>query len=94
MISTVTKINRIDQKIYKLYEEKRQIQTQCQHPELEGIYESDIGNYSKSDDCSWVLFFCPDCHKRWREEQNEVYYDHDTKTVKSKEGYAFKKVGK
>jgi hypothetical protein len=43
-------------------------QIQCTHPAVVKHHHSDVGNWSKADDCYWTDFECPDCGKRWSEE--------------------------
>ncbi len=54
-------VDRID----KLHESLKQLQTECQHPNVIKKHHSNTGNYDPSDDCYWTTFYCPDCHKQW-----------------------------
>jgi hypothetical protein len=64
----------------------------CEHPVLTGKYGANTGNWSSTDDSYWVDFFCPNCGKRWTEDQDEVKVDRKDMQMKSKEGFTFTKI--
>ena len=41
----------------------------CTHPDLKKTHKADTGNYDPSANRYWVEFECPDCGKKWVEEQ-------------------------
>lgn len=43
--------------------------TGCEHPFATRVNKSDTGNWCKADDRYWVECACPDCGKRWAEDQ-------------------------
>lgn len=45
------------------------IQHKCTHPDVIKEYKANTGNYDPSSDRYWINFHCPDCDKRWREDQ-------------------------
>jgi len=45
------------------------LQARCDHMEATVHYKSDTGNCCKSDDRYWKEYHCPECGKRWEEEQ-------------------------
>lgn len=44
----------------------QQLQEQCLHPTITKQFGSNSGNYLNKD-IYWVDCFCSDCHKFWRE---------------------------
>jgi hypothetical protein len=59
----------IDQREEKLAVELANLQAACTHPNVEKEYKSNTGNYDPSADHYWIEFRCPDCRKRWNEDQ-------------------------
>lgn len=59
----------IDRRGEKLAKELSKLQAVCQHPDVVKTYNSNTGNYDPSADSYWIDFFCPDCRKRWVEDQ-------------------------
>ena len=45
------------------------IQDKCTHPDVTKEYKANTGNYDPGCDRYWINFHCPDCDKRWREDQ-------------------------
>lgn len=45
------------------------IQHKCTHPDVTKEYKANTGNYDPSADRYWINFHCPDCDKRWMEDQ-------------------------
>lgn len=45
------------------------LQSTCKHPAVTKKYQGSSGNYDPSADCYWIEFKCPDCGKRWMEDQ-------------------------
>lgn len=48
---------------------ERELQTLCQHPNASKKYGSDTGNWDRGQDSYWIDYNCPDCGKRWQEDQ-------------------------
>lgn len=63
------KWNSIDRREEKLAKELAKLQATCAHPDVEKTYMSNTGNYDPTADSYWIDFYCPDCRKRWTEEQ-------------------------
>jgi len=59
----------IKAKIAKLVSEYAALQEFCTHPNVTKKYDSDTGNYCKSDDRYWIEYTCPDCGKFWETDQ-------------------------
>lgn len=59
----------IDRREDKLVKELAKLQSLCEHPNVDKTYKSNTGNYDPSADNYWIEFVCPDCRKRWIEEQ-------------------------
>lgn len=59
----------IDRREDKLAKELAKLQTLCTHPNVKKTHKSNTGNYDPSADSYWIEFVCPDCCKRWTEEQ-------------------------
>lgn len=59
----------IDRREEKLAHELAKLQDLCVHSNVTKKYDSNTGNYDPSADSYWIDFFCPDCRKRWREDQ-------------------------
>ena len=55
--------------INKLYDDLHILQSKCTHPDVTKEYKANTGNYDPSCDRYWINFHCPDCDKRWREDQ-------------------------
>ena len=62
-------MQRIVKEIEKLRVEEKSIQEACQHPDVEKVAGSNTGNYDPSSDRYWYDCNCPDCLKRWTEDQ-------------------------
>lgn len=60
----------------------------CLHVNLRGEYMKPVFR----DDSYWVDFVCPDCGKRWTEDQADVRFDQAERTTVTKEGFSFIKV--
>lgn len=45
------------------------LQGECTHPNVKKKYRGSSGNYDPSADSYWIEFDCPDCGKRWQEDQ-------------------------
>lgn len=69
MISTSTMRYRIEQKIKKYTDALKELQGNCAHFSAEKTAKSDTGNWCKQDDSYWYECFCPECGKRWVEDQ-------------------------
>ena len=41
----------------------------CPHTSVSKTYKSNTGNYDPGADSYWISFHCPDCDKRWQEDQ-------------------------
>lgn len=63
------KYESIDRREDKLARELAKLQATCNHPNLEKNYKANTGNYDRSADSYWIEFKCPDCRKRWIQEQ-------------------------
>ena len=61
-------MNKVDKLKKKFQEKIEKIQSECPHENLNSEYGADTGNWSKSDDCYWIAYQCPDGSKRWRVE--------------------------
>lgn len=59
----------IDRREEKLAKELAKLQSLCTHPNVNKTHKSNTGNYDRSADSYWIEFVCPDCRKRWIEEQ-------------------------
>lgn len=59
----------IDRKEEKLAQERATLQAECTHPNVVKKYDANTGNYDPTADSYWIDFTCPDCRKRWREDQ-------------------------
>lgn len=68
--------------------------TTCRHYDLTGEYGANTGNWCASDDYYWVDFSCPNCGKRWTEDQSDIRYDKNKRGMVSKEGFLFRKIRK
>lgn len=49
-------------------------QAECKHPDLEGEYGSNTGNWCEQDDCYWINLNCPTCGKRWQVDSDQPEY--------------------
>lgn len=45
------------------------LQAACHHLNVVKTYKGNTGNYDPSADSYWIEFKCPDCGKRWNEDQ-------------------------
>ena len=59
----------IDKREEKIAKELAKLQSSCQHPNVLSKYNSNTGNYDPSSDSYWIEYSCPDCRKRWIEDQ-------------------------
>jgi hypothetical protein len=74
----------LEQKVQRAIREKRasiqgiidisnkdllELQAQCTHPSATKTPKSNTGNWDRSQDAYWYDFSCPDCGKRWSEDQ-------------------------
>jgi predicted RNA-binding Zn-ribbon protein involved in translation (DUF1610 family) len=59
----------IDRREEKLADELAALQAICTHTNVEKEYKSNTGNYDPTADSYWIDFRCPDCGKRWIEDQ-------------------------
>lgn len=48
---------------------ERELQSTCSHPAASKKHCGNSGNYDPSADSYWIEFKCPDCGKRWMEDQ-------------------------
>lgn len=48
---------------------EKQLQEACKHPGVVEKYCGNSGNYDPSADSYWIDYHCPDCDKRWTEDQ-------------------------
>lgn len=48
---------------------ERELQALCSHPNVTKKYNSNTGNYDPTADSYWIEYRCPDCNKRWNEDQ-------------------------
>ena len=64
------------------------LRTKCKHPDLEGKYQSNTGNYCEHDDSYWIDLFCPTCGKRWcydsESPEYRMYGEHKWSEIKCK----------
>lgn len=60
---------KIQDDLAKLNEDLRTLQVFCKHPFAEKENRGDTGNYDRSQDRYWKDCNCPDCGKRWIEDQ-------------------------
>lgn len=70
-------VQKILDKIKKLYNDLNIIQDNCPHEHLRGDYGSSCGNYDPSSDCYWINLTCLDCGLKWHiddEDENEYRY--------------------
>ena len=79
-MKTATKVKKIIEKIDVLCGQLADIRESCTHPNATGTYESDTGNWDKSQDTYWIECVCPDCGKHWLINSDEPEYQ--TFTVK------------
>lgn len=64
-MKTSTRIAKLKIKIENLRDEIKEIQESCLHQNATFKYDSDTGNWDKSQDRYWRDYHCPDCDKRW-----------------------------
>lgn len=48
---------------------EKELQKLCSHPDVIKKYRGNTGNYDPCADSYWIEYDCPDCGKRWIEEQ-------------------------
>ena len=48
---------------------ERELREICTHPNVTKKYDGSTCNWDPNDDCYWIEFKCPDCGKRWTEDQ-------------------------
>ena len=75
----------------RIYSRITKNQQDCPHEGLVGKYEANTGNWCASDDRYWVEFSCPDCGKRWTEDQDATRYILNVGYM-SKDGIVFTKI--
>lgn len=59
----------IDKKEELLFRKRVKLQSICGHISLHKKFQLSTGNYDPTADCYWIDYYCPDCAKRWTEEQ-------------------------
>lgn len=74
MKSIEKRIAKAQKKIFDGLAEVAALRTECKHPNLEGKYEADTGNYCELDDSYWINLFCPTCGKRWQSDSETPEY--------------------
>jgi hypothetical protein len=74
MMSIVTRIKRAQDKISKGFAELKAVQDECSHPDLEGVYGSNTGNWCSADDSYWIDLKCPTCGKTWSVDGDDEKY--------------------
>ena len=60
---------KIEAKQWKWADAERELQALCKHPDVTKKMCSNTGNYDPSADSYWYECKCPDCGKRWNEDQ-------------------------
>lgn len=55
--------------IEALQKDLASLKESCTHPNVAKIAKSDTGNWCPVDDAYWYECKCPDCDKRWNEDQ-------------------------
>jgi hypothetical protein len=60
----------IDSFLDKWYNECKALRSICTHPEVIITYKCNTGNYDPGADSSWSIHKCPDCDKRWTEDED------------------------
>ncbi|MNF00101.1 hypothetical protein D3C80_1988690 [compost metagenome] len=71
-----TKVVKIKQKISKLQLELKEIQDNCAHENVKGVYKANTGNWCQYDDSYWIDATCLDCDKRLHidsEKERDLY---------------------
>lgn len=68
-MKTLTKVQRRVAKIETLYKEIAEIQAGCKHEAATKKAGANTGNYDPSCNSYWYDYTCPECQKRWREDQ-------------------------
>lgn len=53
----------------------KELQSICTHEGANIKFESDTGNYCKSDDSYWINWHCPCCSKGWITDQDKNAYN-------------------
>lgn len=91
-----TRMNRIEKKISELEVQRSELRKECHElgheGKLTGRYGANTGNWSSTDDHYWVDFYCPQCGKRWTEDQDDVWFDRKDKVRRTKDGILYAKV--
>lgn len=64
----------------RLQKEILNLQEGCTHPNIEGKYDANTGNYDPNENSYWLITNCPDCGKREVIES----YDDRYRTFKGK----------
>ena len=64
------KYKSITDKIDNLRSQLVDLQTVCPHTDVTKKFCGDTGNYDPSADLYWIDWYCPDCGKRWRTDQD------------------------
>lgn len=59
----------LNELIEKYVSELDELRESCSHPHATRIVKSNSGNYDPSADAYWYDCKCPDCGKRWQEDQ-------------------------
>jgi hypothetical protein len=59
----------IERREEKLADELIKLRSVCSHLNVTKEHKSNTGNYDPSADSYWIDFRCPDCGKRWTEDQ-------------------------
>lgn len=59
----------IQAQIASFYLEIDTLREKCTHPNAKKEPKSDTGNWDRSQDSYWKECVCPDCGKRWNEDQ-------------------------
>jgi hypothetical protein len=60
---------KIETRLNKANADLKSLQSTCTHPNVVQKHGGNTGNYDPSSDCYWIDFTCPDCDKRWTEDQ-------------------------
>ena len=69
VLSIKQKVDKIHDKLHRLQTDLIRLQDECDHPNVVREYKSSTGNWDRGDDAYWINFTCPDCRKRWMEDQ-------------------------
>lgn len=63
------KLQTINRHQNKWDDAERELQASCSHPSASKKHCGNSGNYDPSADSYWIEYRCPDCNKRWNEDQ-------------------------